>query len=167
MSPWNTRRELNLRKEIRRNDQCHPKITKEPPRRCSLHRRTDKTYTRDKRYLLLFTLAVATRSTIHITDKHTFTKLSTLAPKMSVSKRSRYERDCGRATLSIPSIRKRNRRCSYRSIDPRPFNRETVLRMDRSRIGERSTTGCVLCTVAYTCDWKSGTPQLAPTRVDW
>lgn len=33
-------------------------------------------------------------------------------------------------------------------IDVRSLNRETVLKMDRSRIRGRSTTGCVLCAVA-------------------
>lgn len=46
------------------------------------------------------------------------------------------------------SIGKRSGRPRNVGIDARSLNRETVLKMDRSRIRERSTTGCVLCTVA-------------------
>ena len=63
-----------------------------------------------------------------------------LAKRECDLERSRYERDCGRERLCARSAAG-NAAVDVATgrIDPRSFNRETVLRMDRSRIRERST----------------------------
>ena len=67
-------------------------------------------------------------------------------------------------TSTVQSANRSRRHEKRGCIDARSLNRETVLKMDRSRI--RSTTGCVLCTVACSTYVRLKIWDTASTRFD-